>query len=64
MIKKLLIFAAIAVLFVGVQAGTAGANLVLNGDFSQVDGNGDPLYWTQSNANNTFSFVGQWPSRT
>ena len=52
MIKKLLIFAAIAMLFVGVQAGTASADLVLNGSFQT----GDFTNWTQS-GDNTFSYV-------
>jgi hypothetical protein len=52
MIKKLLIFAAIAVLFLGVQAGTAGADLVTNGSF----GTGDFTGWNLS-GDTSFAFV-------
>jgi hypothetical protein len=52
MIRKLLVCAAIAMLFLGVQAGTACANLVLNGSFQT----GDFTDWTQSNPGNTYAF--------
>jgi hypothetical protein len=57
MIKKLLIFAAIAMLFVGLQAGTASANLVSNGSF-QLGNSTTITDWTQSNPNNTEYILG------
>ena len=55
MLRKLLIFAAIAMLFLGVQAKTASAdyNLVTNGNFSTGNFTG----WSFSNPNNTAAFV-------
>jgi len=55
MLKKLFILAAVAMLFLGVQAGTACADyaIVVNGDF----GTGDFTGWTISDPTNTFAYV-------
>jgi len=53
MIRKLLKLATVAVLFMGVQAGSASANLVQNGSFQT----GNFTDWSFSNLSNTFAIV-------
>jgi hypothetical protein len=53
MIRKFFVFMAIAMLFIGVRTGIAGADLVSNGSF-QI---GDLTGWTLSDPSNTMAIV-------
>lgn len=57
MLRKLLVIAAIAVVFLGVQAVSARADLVTNGTF-QTDASGNFTGWTISDPNNTWAISG------